>query len=113
MREWLLQAVHTIGIVIELMAVVIIAYAALEAFVQLVRVVVSHVPLDDRRSIWLRFLRLLVVGMTFQLAADLVHIAMARDWESIGHVAAIAALRTFLAYFLDRDVRAATLERGQ
>lgn len=111
MRAWLLEAVHTIGMVIEVMAVIVITYAALEAFVQLVRIVVSHVPLDERQAVWLRFLRLLVVALTFQLAADLVQIAVARDWGAVGHVAAIAVIRTFLSYFLERELKAAKAEK--
>ena len=44
------------------------------------------------------------MGLTFQLAADLVHIAVARGWEPLGRVVAIALLRTFLSYFLNRDL---------
>ena len=81
------------------------------AFVQLIRLVASRVPLEERHTMWLRFLRLLVVALTFQLAADLLQITVARTWESVGHVAAIAAIRTFLGYFLDRDMRAAQAEK--
>ena len=31
--------------------------------------------------------------------------------QAVGHVAAIAAIRTFLGYFLDRDMRAAQAEK--
>jgi uncharacterized membrane protein len=102
--ELLKEAVHWTAIVIELMAVVVIAYGSIEAFVVLVRTVFAHVSMEDRRTAWLRFLRFLVVALTFQLAADLVHIAIARGWEDLGRVAAIAVIRTFLAYFLERDL---------
>ena len=111
MRALIAQAVHTTSMVVELMAVLVIVYAALEAFVQLVRVVATSVALEERQTMWLRFLRLLVVALTFQLAADLLQITVARTWEAVGHVAAIAAIRTFLGYFLDRDMRAAAGEK--
>ena len=105
--ELLKEIVHWTGTVIELMAVVVIAYASIEAFVVVVRTVVAQVSVEEKRTIWLRFLRFLVVALTFQLAADLVHVAIARGWEDLGHVAAIAVIRTFLAYFLERDLNEA------
>jgi uncharacterized membrane protein len=45
-----------------------------------------------------------VAGLTFQLAADIVHTAIAPTWDDIGRLGAIAVIRTFLSYFLERDV---------
>ena len=105
--DTLAEVIHAVGLVIELMAVVVITYASVETFVVLVRLMLKQVPIEEGRGTWLRFLRLLVVGLTFQLAADLVHIAIARGWEPIGRVVVIAILRTFLSYFLNRDLREA------
>jgi uncharacterized membrane protein len=98
------EVVHVVGLVIEVMAVLVITYGALEAFVVLVGLLLKRAPLEQGRSYWLRFLLFLVVGLTFQLAADLVHIAIAQGWQPIGRVAIIAVLRTFLSYFLNRDL---------
>jgi uncharacterized membrane protein len=38
------------------------------------------------------------------VAADIVETSITEDWQSIGRIAAIAVIRTFLNYFLDRDV---------
>jgi uncharacterized membrane protein len=103
--ELLKETVHWIGIVIELMAVFTITWASGEAFLRVLRLLFRHASGEERRDIYLRYLRWLVAGLTFQLAADLVHIAIATTWESLGHVAAIAVIRTFLSYFLDRDLR--------
>jgi len=99
------EVVHVIGLVIELMAVIVITYGTAEFFVVLVGIVVKRVPIERGRASWLRMLQLLVVGLTFQLAADLVHITIAEGWQPLGRVAVIAVLRTFLSYFLDRDLR--------
>jgi uncharacterized membrane protein len=101
------EVIHSIGLIIEIMAVLVIAYASLETFVVLARLVMTRVPLSEGRAQWLRFLQLLVVGLTFQLAADLVHITIARGWEPLGRAVVIAVLRTFLSYFLGRDLREA------
>jgi uncharacterized membrane protein len=42
--------------------------------------------------------------MTFRLAADIVNTLVAPTWDQVGHVAAIAAIRTFLSFFLDREL---------
>jgi uncharacterized membrane protein len=110
--EWLKESIHWTAIVIELMAVVVVAYASIEAFVAVVRTVIAHVSMEQKRTAWLRFLRFLVVALTFQLAADLVHVAIARGWEDLGRVAAIAVIRTFLAYFLERDLHEANERAG-
>lgn len=69
---------------------------------------------DDRRIIWMNFGRWLVAGLTFQLAADLVGTSFEPTWDEIGHLAAIAAIRTFLSYFLDREMEDARerIKRG-
>ena len=42
-----------------------------------------------------------MAGLTFQLAADIVHTTVTPGWDEIGRVAAIAVIRTFLTFFLD------------
>jgi uncharacterized membrane protein len=60
----------------------------------------------QRRETWLTFARWLIAGLTFQLAADIVQTTVAPTWDEIGRVAAIAGIRTFLTFFLDRDIDA-------
>jgi uncharacterized membrane protein len=56
------------------------------------------------RSVWLQFAHWLVAALTFQLAADIVNTSLAPTWDEVGRLGAIAAIRTFLSYFLDREV---------
>jgi uncharacterized membrane protein len=71
----------------------------------------------QRREIWLTYARWLIAGLTFQLAADIIETAITSDWQAIGRIAAIAVIRTFLNYFLERDLaearelQARTVER--
>ena len=51
--------------------------------------------------------RWLVLGLQFTLAADIIKTAVAPTWEDIGQLGAIAAIRTFLNYFLTRDLSVA------
>jgi uncharacterized membrane protein len=52
-----------------------------------------------------------VSGLTFQLAADIVESAFSPSWDEIGRLAAIAVIRTFLNFFLERDL--AELEKRE
>src|SRR5262245_29767941 len=59
---------------------------------------------DKLRPVWLAFGRWLVAALTFQLAADIVETTLAPSWDDIGKLGVIAAIRTALNYFLDRDM---------
>ena len=67
-------------------------------------IVTRHLPGNQRRAVWLEFSHWLVAALTFQLAADIVQTMVVPGWEDIGRVAAIAVIRTFLTFFLDRDI---------
>jgi uncharacterized membrane protein len=45
-----------------------------------------------------------MAGLTFQLANDIFISARAPTWDDIGRLAAIAFIRTFLNFFLERDI---------
>ena len=66
----------------------------------------GHALNIENRAVWLDFARWLVAGLTLQLAADIVQTTIAPTWDEVGRVAAIAAIRTFLTFFLDRDMDA-------
>ena len=106
----LAEIIEYVAIAIELMAILIVAFASVEAFVRIVRIVFSAASPRQGREVYVNYLRWLVGGMTFQLAADIVHTAIAPTWEDLGKVGAIALIRTFLSYFVSRDVREANEE---
>jgi uncharacterized membrane protein len=47
------------------------------------------------------------LALEFELAGDLVRTVIDPTWADLGQLAAIAVIRTFLNYFLDRDLEAA------
>jgi uncharacterized membrane protein len=96
---------RSIALAIELVAVVVIAYGAAEATVRLVgRVFGRTAVLGRRKEIWVRFAMWLVLGLEFELAADVVRTVIAPSWEELGQLGAIAVIRTFLNYFLEKDL---------
>ena len=46
----------------------------------------------------------LLLGLEFELGADIIRSAIAPSWAQLGQLAAIAVIRTFLNYFLEKDV---------
>ncbi|MGY0021067.1 DUF1622 domain-containing protein [Streptomyces sp. cg35] len=58
--------------------------------------------------------RFLVLGLEFQLAGDVLRTSVAPSFAEIGQMAAIAAIRTGLNFFLGREIaqEQAEIERG-
>jgi uncharacterized membrane protein len=105
MEGWLTVSAIYIGLVLEAMALVIIGIGSVKVFVAGIGTMVFESSSHDKiRSVWLDYARWLIAGLTFQLAADLVHTTVAPTWDDIGRLAAIAVTRTFLNYFLERDM---------
>lgn len=106
MREWIAIFADGAVVAIDVMAVLIIITGTLEMFVTCVRSVFARSPTGrDLRDGYLRYARWLMAGLTFQLANDIIISARAPSWDDIGRLAAIAFIRTFLNFFLERDIR--------
>ena len=104
MREWLAIVSEPAIALIDAMALVVILLGTIEVLAKVARA--SFKPLGDQlaRQAWLRYARWLVAGLTLQLAADIIETSISTSWQTIGRVGAIAVIRTFLNYFLERDV---------
>ena len=91
---------------VEGAAGVIIAIAAVEATWRalLVFFVRPSAPDEVKEDVRLRLARWLAVALEFELAADILRTAIAPSWDEIGKLAAIAALRTLLNYFLQQEI---------
>jgi len=48
--------------------------------------------------------RFLTLGLEFQLASDVLRTAVAPSFAELGQLAAVAAIRTALNYFLSREI---------
>ncbi len=55
----------------------------------------------------------LVLGLEFQLAADILKTAIAPSFTEIGQLAAIAGIRTVLNYFLTKEIAGEKAELGE
>src|SRR5262245_7424987 len=104
MKEWLTFASEHAIVIINAMALVIVFIGAVEAFFSGLGLMFSSRTSHERNHVWLRFGRWLVAGLTFQLAADIIETSVTTNWDAIGRIAAIAVVRTFLNFFLERDL---------
>ncbi|MDG2527040.1 DUF1622 domain-containing protein [Stenotrophomonas sp. HITSZ_GD] len=116
LNEWLLRASEPVIVIIDLMALLIIVMGTAISFVAALKLFFAgvfhpeargargYIKGHARRLLWMDYGRWLVAALTFQLAADIVESAIAPTWEAIGQLGAIAVIRTFLNYFLERDM---------
>ena len=104
MKEWLIFATEQTVVVIDALALIIIVIGSIEAFVSAMRALFSSPTGHERRDVWLRFGRWLIAGLTFQLAADIIETSITTSWQAVARLGAIALIRTFLNYFLERDL---------
>jgi uncharacterized membrane protein len=104
MKEWLIFATEKAVLLIDALALIIIVIGTIEAFVSALRAMLASPTGHERRDIWLRFARWLIAGLTFQLAADVIETSITTSWQAVVRLAAIALIRTFLNYFLERDL---------
>ena len=92
---------------VEFAAAIIIAIAAVEATVKAAVIFLRrNTPPAAKNEVRLTLGRWLAVALEFELAADILNTAVTPTWSDIEKLAAIAALRTALNYFLEREIRA-------
>jgi len=95
----------TVALAVEGVAALLIAYGAAEAFANSGRHFFRRTQdAGWRKALFVRFGIWLLLGLQFALAADIVRSLISPSWNDIGQLAAIALIRTFLNYFLERDL---------
>jgi uncharacterized membrane protein len=98
---------------VEMIAIVLIAIGAVEAVISLMKPKYDPLrPFGWMKEVFIRLGSWLLLGLEFALAADIVRTAISPTWTQVGQLAAIAAIRTGLNYFLERDIEHFTEERA-
>ena len=118
LENWIREITFTTSLVVEGVAALIVAYAVGEAILRLVLSIPRHsgssapnVSHDVKEEIRLRLGRWLALALELLLGADILRTAVAPTWSEIGQLAAIAAIRTALNFFLQREIDAAQARR--
>jgi uncharacterized membrane protein len=104
-EEVLAQVVQLLVVVVEACGAIVIIIGAVWAFVRFVAVGFRSRSAADFVPVRLTLGRFLALGLEFQLASDILSTAVAPTWEELGKLAAVAAIRTALNYFLSREIK--------
>ena len=108
MEGLLREFANTAGLLVEAAAVAIVLFGSAEAFVRLLPVLARPSATHGaRKAIWRRYGMWLLLGLEFELAADIIGSVVSPPWDDVGKLGAIAVVRTFLNYFLERDLSSA------
>ncbi|BAU40761.1 DUF1622 domain-containing protein [Leptolyngbya sp. O-77] len=103
--EFLLQEMAMLlKIILEFIAILIVAIALVQTIRKYVRSF-RYRGYIAQPSIRLDLGLSLALALEFLLAADIVGTAVSPRWNEIAKLAAITGIRTFLNYFLHREVR--------
>lgn len=86
-------------------AAVVIFSGAVFGFFQYVYLCIIKKQTESFSRVRLGLGRFLALGLEFQLASDLLRTAVAPSFEEIGKLAAVAAIRTALNYFLSQEIK--------
>lgn len=111
MEEILHRAASAVALALEALSVLAIALGGAETAVRtFVPWILRHREPGMRRAAWMSFGRWLLLGLEFMLAADIVRTVISPTWQEVGLLGAVALIRTFLNFFLERDLAAARAE---
>lgn len=119
MIETIQRLTTWLAIVTDGVAVAVIGFAVVEALLRTIiakirqfrsPAVETHVD-ELKEGARLQLAQSLALGLEFLLAADIMRTAVAPSWQEIGQVAAIAALRTALNFFIQRELDSAQSRR--
>jgi len=95
-----------IALALEAIAAILIAIGAVEAVYRLLvpGKVNPERPLENKILVWVGLGVWLLLGLEFELGADIIRSAISPTWMQLGQLGAIAVIRTFLNYFLEKDI---------
>lgn len=105
LEGWLTQLAQLLEILLETIAILVVAIALLSALKRLLHHRFKGKSHHLQEQIRLEFGQTLALSLEFQLAADIVATAVSPTWEDLAKLGAIAGIRTFLNFFLQREVQ--------
>jgi uncharacterized membrane protein len=106
MKEYIPIAVQYVATGIETLAALVILYSSCVAmFSYFKSVFTSSEGIVPKVEVRLALGRSLAIALELLLGADILKTAIAPTWNEIGQLAAIAAIRTALNYFLERELK--------
>jgi len=105
-EEFLKDAVELLVRLVEIAGALVIFVGAAIAFLRFLDAALRHRHEPHRFvAVRLGLGRYLALGLEFQLASDVLRTAVAPTLREIGELAAVAAIRTALNYFLGKEIK--------
>ncbi len=104
MEELLAEVVNVLVVIVEACGAAVIIIGAVWAFARFAWVGFRQRSTEAFVPVRLTLGRFLALGLEFQLASDVLRTAVAPSWEELGKLAAVAAIRTALNYFLEKEI---------
>lgn len=104
-EEFLVKTAFNLKIGIECLALAVLAWGVIRA---ILRLLATRKVIGRPRSLCsvrLDLGKALILSLEFLLAADIAATAISPSWDVIGKLAAISGIRTFLNYFLQKEVQ--------
>ena len=102
--DLLRMVAQTIATLVEGIGVAIVAVAVIVAALRYVVGLLRRIRPFPPEGLRLSLGRSLALSLEFLLGADILRTAVEPSWDEIGRLAAIAAIRTALNYFLQREI---------
>lgn len=104
-EQWLRHAVGLLVRVVEAVGALVIFSGACVGFLRFCAAAARRENTTAFGTIRIGLGRFLALGLEFQLASDLLRTGVAPSFEQIGKLAAVAAIRTALNFFLARELK--------
>ena len=113
MEELLADVVGVLVVIVEACGAAVIILGAVWAFARFAWVGLTQRTTAAFVPVRLTLGRFLALGLEFQLASDVLRTAVAPSWEELGKLAAVAAIRTALNYFLEKEIEEERRQVGE
>lgn len=97
-------AVH-LSLVVEILGAVIIGVGLVQFIIGYIKTLFHPKQYLSNALLRVKFGSVLAIALELLLAADILLTAVAPTWEEIGKLAAIAAIRTALNFFLEKELK--------
>ena len=107
-HNFIIESIHRVQVATEIISALIICVGVAIAASRLVGVRLTAASDRQRRQSYqgvrLKLSRSLAMALEFQLAADVLATTMEPTWDQLGRLGVIAVIRTFLNYFIAREI---------
>lgn len=105
MEEVAKNTAQYLSLLVEVLGTLVIGLALLQFVWAYIPALFKKKQYTVNTLLRVRFGSSLTLALELLLAADILQTAVAPTWEDIGKLAAIAAIRTVLNYFLEKELQ--------